>query len=114
MPFQSVKIWSSVATQLNQEVLRPQNWQNAQDNFQSWYRSLVGQQTKERRKTILTLANLVCWEIWKERNRRIFEKEERTASAMIAKTLEEIQVWRLAGAPIPLVAQVGGTPFDPG
>jgi hypothetical protein len=112
-PF-SMKMWSFVANQLNQDALRPENWQFAHHNFQNWYRSLVGQQTKERRKTTLTLANLVCWEIWKERNRRIFEKKERTATAMIANTVEEIQVWRIAGAPIPLVAQVGGTPFDPG
>jgi hypothetical protein len=33
---------------------------------------------------------------------------------MITKILEEIDVWRTAGAPIPLVDQMGGTPFDPG
>jgi hypothetical protein len=110
----SLKVWSSAATRLSHDELKPNSWTNIYHNFQSWYKSLVGKLTKERRKTIVTLANLVCWELWKERNRRIFEKKEVPASAMIVRTLEEVDVWRIAGAPIPLVLHVEGTPFDPG
>jgi hypothetical protein len=110
----SLKVWSSVVTTLSHDELKPNSWTNTHHNFQSWYKSLVGKLTKERRKTIVMLANLVCWEIWKERNRRIFEKKVMTASVMITNTLEEVDVWRIAGAPIPLVIQVGGRPFDPG
>jgi hypothetical protein len=35
-------------------------------------------------------------------------------NAMIPKIMEEIDIWRFAGAPIPLVVQYGGAPFDPG
>jgi hypothetical protein len=110
----SLKVWSSIASKLDQHELTPNNWPNTNHNFQSWYRNLVGRTAKDRRRTIFTLTNLVCWELWKERNRRIFEKKELPSCVMIAKTLEEIDIWRIAGAPIPLVAQVGGTPFDPG
>jgi hypothetical protein len=110
----SLKVWSAVATKLSHDEMKPNSWTNTYHNFQSWYRGLVGTLSKERRKTVVTLTNLVCWEIWKERNRRIFEKKEMPASAMIVKTLEEVDVWRMAGAPMPLVIQVGGTPFDPG
>jgi hypothetical protein len=110
----SRNVWSSIATTFNQNALHPASWSNANNNFQCWYRSLLGEQTKERRKIIFPLVNLVCWELWKERNQRIFEKKDRSANAMITKILEEIDVWRTAGAPIPLVDQMGGTPFDPG
>jgi hypothetical protein len=33
---------------------------------------------------------------------------------MIPKIMEEIDIWRLSGALIPLVVQSRGAPFDPG
>jgi hypothetical protein len=110
----SLKVWSFIAYKFAQNELKPEAWPNTYHNFQSWYRNLVGKTAKDRRKTIFTLTNLVCWELWKERNRRIFDKKELPTCVMITKTLEVIDIWRIAGAPIPLVDQVGGTPFDPG
>lgn len=69
---------------------------------------------KEQRKLARTLSKLVCWEIWNERNRRIFKQTILETAALTSKIKEEAAAWRLAGAPIPLCAQVGGTPFDPG
>jgi hypothetical protein len=45
----------------------------------------------------------VCWELWKERNCRIFDKKEIPVHAMISRIMEEIDVWRIAAAHIPLV-----------
>jgi hypothetical protein len=46
---------------------------------------MVGNQSKAQRKLILPAANLICWELWKERNRRIFDKK-RDACACVYVT----------------------------
>jgi hypothetical protein len=112
-PF-SLKVWSHVAARLNQQVLSPEAWQMEQLNIKSWYRKVVGNQTKETRRITFPLANMICWEIWNERNRRIFNKKDLPVQVFISKIMDEIDVWRLAGAPLPLVAQTSGAPFDPG
>jgi hypothetical protein len=112
-PF-SLKVWSHVANQLNLPALNPETWPRDQRNVQSWYRMMVGEKSKESRKIIFPLTNLICWEIWKERNRRIFNKKELPVQVFIPKVMGEIELWRIAGAPIPLVALTGGAPFDPG
>jgi hypothetical protein len=70
-----IAFWSFIASKFAQNELKPEAWPNTYHNFQSWYKNLVGKTAKDRRKTIFTLTNLVCWELWKERNRRIFEKK---------------------------------------
>jgi hypothetical protein len=75
---------------------------------------MVGNHSKAQRKKIFPASNLVCWELWKERNRRIFEKKDMPVAAFISRIKDEAATWRMAGAPIPLVDQYGGTPFDPG
>jgi hypothetical protein len=72
---------------------------------------MVGGQPKSQRKIIFPASNLICWEIWKERNRRIFEKKELPIADFFGRLKEEAVAWKLAGAPIPLVAQYGGAPL---
>jgi hypothetical protein len=75
---------------------------------------MVGEKTKERRRIIFPLMNLICWEIWKERNRRIFNKKDQPVHVFIHNVMGEIELWRIAGAPTPMVALTDGAPFDPG
>jgi hypothetical protein len=49
-----------------------------------------------------SLMLLAAWEIWKERNRRIFQHEELSVAARIR---DEAILWIMAGVKIP---------FDPG
>jgi hypothetical protein len=112
-PF-SLKVWEHMAVALGLDALKPTNWLDKGLSVLEWYRGLVGRQTKSQRKIIFPASNLICWEIWKERNRRIFEKKELPFTGLLVRIKDEADVWRLAGAPIPLVTQYGGTPFDPG
>ena len=48
---------------------------------------------------------LMIWEIWRERNRRIFKKECMSEDAFINRIKDEIILWNMEGA---------GIPFDPG
>ena len=48
---------------------------------------------------------LTSWEIWRERNRRIFDKEEMSIVSLVNRIRDEARLWNMAGAQIP---------FDPG
>jgi len=50
------------------------------------------------RKGIRSLALLVIWEIWCERNARVFRKRETSAPGLLAKIKSEAGAWALAGA----------------
>lgn len=41
---------------------------------------------------------LLCWEVWCERNRRVFENEELLMSQLMMKVLDEVQLWSACGA----------------
>ncbi|KAM0853990.1 hypothetical protein ACQ4PT_050734 [Festuca glaucescens] len=112
-PF-SVKVWEHMAMHFGLEPLKPVRWIGKDLSIQEWYRDMVSRHPKAQRKIKFPVSNLVCWEIWKERNRRIFEKKELPMAAMIIRLKDEAAAWKLAGAPIPLVDQYGGAPFDPG
>jgi hypothetical protein len=112
-PF-SIKIWDHMALHFGLDALKTERWVGKDLSIQEWYRNLVSRHPKAQRSSIFPASNLICWEIWKERNRRIFEKKELSLSSFIAHLKDEASAWKLAGAPIPLVAQYGGIPFDPG
>ena len=50
------------------------------------------------RKAIASLAMLIAWEIWMERNTRVFRNEHSTFARVVAKIKEEANLWSLAGA----------------
>jgi hypothetical protein len=41
---------------------------------------------------------LVVWEIWKERNRRIFDHKEMATGFLLSRIKDEASLWALAGA----------------
>ena len=49
-------------------------------------------------KAVRSLTILVAWEIWKERNARIFDRRHNTTEALIGKIKEEARLWCAAGA----------------
>jgi hypothetical protein len=110
----SLKVWAAMAECFNMNHLNPSCWIGKDLSVHEWYKSLSDNQTKLQRKETFPATKLVCWELWKERNRRIFDKKELPLPAMISRIKEEAAAWRQSGAPLPLVAVYGGTPFDPG
>jgi hypothetical protein len=68
-------------------------------------RSFIGGATEITRKGAQSTTMLGCWEIWRERNRRIFLNEELLVVALVRRIRDEATLWKPAGASFP---------FDPG
>jgi len=49
-------------------------------------------------KALRSLLLLVNWEIWKERNARIFDRCESSTIALLTKIKQEAWAWGIAGA----------------
>jgi hypothetical protein len=108
------EVWMEMANRLRLTAIKPNNWIGKDLTIQEWFTNIVGNRPKEETKVLFPVANLICWEIWKERNRRIFERKEQKVADLIGKIIDEARAWQQAGAPIPLVDQTSGSPFDPG
>ena len=50
------------------------------------------------RKAMASLVMLVSWEIWKERNARVFRNISTTSNMLLAKIKSEAVMWCYAGA----------------
>jgi hypothetical protein len=55
-------------------------------------------QSRARTKGAKSLATLVCWTIWMERNARVFEGEEKTVQRLLSEIADEATMWAKAGA----------------
>jgi hypothetical protein len=62
-----------------------------------WWRA-VGKAEGMPFKAVRSLTILVAWELWKERNNRIFQRRHSTSESLISKIKEEARTWCLAGA----------------
>jgi hypothetical protein len=43
-----------------------------------------------------TLAILVCWSIWRERNARLFEGQEKNVAHLVSEIKDEADLWGTA------------------
>uniref|UniRef100_A0A0E0QK06 DUF1618 domain-containing protein n=1 Tax=Oryza rufipogon TaxID=4529 RepID=A0A0E0QK06_ORYRU len=68
------RIWSLVAIWTGYQQLEPTEWEEAR-SVQYWWESLANTRGVPK-KGLRSLILLVVWEIWKERNRRIFDHKE--------------------------------------
>ena len=84
--------------------LQPANWL-AFGNLKEWMSICSHNAPKEKKKGTISMIHMVAWDIWEERNRRVFQQREMTTAQLIRIVREEINLWNLAGAKIP---------FDPG
>ena len=50
------------------------------------------------KKTVRSVAMLITWEVWKERNARIFNRQETSVTMLLEKIKAEANLWIVAGA----------------
>ena len=92
----SIRLWGMIKNWLNVGDFNPPNWV-AFNDVQSWWEHLAIANGR-RRKAIPSLLMLVTWEIWNERNSRIFKHLSTLPTLIFARIKLEARNWVLAGA----------------
>jgi hypothetical protein len=90
------KIWAALSDWTRCGQLNPGQWQPAQSVLEWW--EATANLKEVPKKALRTLTLLVNWEIWNERNRRIFQHKELSTGSLLAKIKEEAKTWSRAGA----------------
>ena len=92
----TLRIWSSLKSWIGLHDLDPTEWQ-AFGTVKEWWSVAIHKRGGER-KAVVSLAMMVSWEVWMERNAQVFRNNSTTATIVIAKIKEEANRWCLAGA----------------
>ena len=90
------RIWDLVANWTAQPGLRPSNWRPSNTTLEWW--NNITTTPAIPRKAVRTLTMLILWEIWKERNSRVFQRQESSALSLFAKIKNKATAWTQAGA----------------
>ena len=63
-----------------------------------WWAANRAMIPKERRKGFDSLALLIVWLLWRERNSRVFERSAVVARELYRRISDEVELWKLSGA----------------
>jgi hypothetical protein len=66
-------------------------------SFDGFFEELVGSATDSATKGTRSLAILVTWMIWCERNNMIFNDQENLIAKMVQEIKDEARLWWIAG-----------------
>jgi RNA recognition motif-containing protein len=92
----SRELWEKVATWITTTQLRPASWNQMLD-IQMWFIDLSGSAVGDRQKGTRSMVMLTVWEIWKERNNRVFNRSDRSTGQVFNAIQEEAKIWVRAG-----------------
>ena len=92
----SKRIWEAVRSWTHGKFPSCEGWNNMDSVVQRWL--TVGTSTASPCKAVRSMTLLVTWELWRERNARIFEHQYKSRTVLIAKIKEEARLWCSAGA----------------
>ncbi|KAG2569704.1 hypothetical protein PVAP13_7NG435625 [Panicum virgatum] len=90
------RVWKLIAEWTAQPTMRTQEWQPSDSVAQWWQNSATTPSVPRKAMAIMTM--LVSWEIWKERNRRVFRHHETSAPDLLSLIKQEALDWVVAGA----------------
>jgi hypothetical protein len=80
---------------LDLQDVDPSSW-NARRTVKEWWTEEIHKEGPSK-KAMASLVMLISWEIWKERNTRVFRNTYTTSRFIIIKIKEEIALWSLTG-----------------
>lgn len=90
----SRRVWQSMADWVGCAPLRPLYWPVCHD-IEEWWRIVCYSGHLPRRATA-SMVILITWEIWIERNARIFKRRFSSPLDLVLKIREEGRAWTLA------------------
>ncbi|XBI90366.1 hypothetical protein VPH35_028009 [Triticum aestivum] len=91
----TLRVWNMVFDWLGIQSATP-GWSNLQI-IKQWWTSNDGMQ-RNSRKANNSLQMLICWEIWNERNTRVFRSKALHTSRVAATIKDEANTWVIVGA----------------
>lgn len=92
----SSMIWDKLGHWLRIQRLQPANWEQTED-FGQWFLNLGNSCAATKRDGLRSLVMLAVWEIWKERNRRVFNNAARSTDQLLHAIQDEARTWICAG-----------------
>jgi formate dehydrogenase assembly factor FdhD len=66
--------------------------------LRDWFHGLAGDPSSTTAAGLRSLAILVTWSIWEERNARVFNNTEKTVDRLVEEIKDEARLWCQAGA----------------
>jgi hypothetical protein len=90
-------VWSKISKWVSLSRLHPRSW-NANITVSAWFGDLSGALPQTRSKRAKSLIILVCWMVWCERNKRIFDRVDRDWGQLVAVIQGEAHQWIKASA----------------
>ncbi|KAM0915236.1 hypothetical protein ACQ4PT_010999 [Festuca glaucescens] len=91
------RIWAAVATWTHCSSLAPPCWEAATTPQDIW-QLLMQRSAAAHKEGLSSLFTLVCWNVWRERNARIFRQKSATFQLIIAWIRDEAREWSFANA----------------
>jgi hypothetical protein len=93
------QVWRDISAWTAAPEFNPQLWLPDQ-GIAGWFEELTKPSvaSSAKKKGARSLAILVCWSIWRERNARVFEAQEKTIARLITEIKDEAGLWIMAGA----------------
>jgi hypothetical protein len=76
--------------------MNPANWVQTSDLSQ-WFIDVGASADNNRSAGTRSMVMLTAWDIWKERNARVFNKVSRSPNQVFRSIQEEARVWVRAG-----------------
>lgn len=86
------KVWTLVATWSNCVNLQPASW-NDHCDLEEWFLAMTSDGTRAAH----SLAVLIAWHIWKERNARVFNRNRNSEQTVFTRVWDECSNWASAG-----------------
>ena len=76
------EIWKHVGIWAQVPSLRPENWTH-EENLQDWFVALIADTSKSARPGVGSVIVIAIWELWLERNNRVFKKNSNTVQQIV-------------------------------
>jgi hypothetical protein len=87
-------VWEQISTWTQQHALQPSQWKD-DNRLTNWHADLSAALPVTRAKGIKSLTILVCWWLWCEWNRRIFDDVERSVGQVVAAIQSKARQWTM-------------------
>ncbi|XBJ02722.1 hypothetical protein VPH35_022034 [Triticum aestivum] len=91
-----MRVWHMNKDWLGLHDVHPSDWSDVA-SVKEWWSHNATKKTQSRRPPA-SLMLLIFWELWNERNARIFRNNAVLVGVIVARIKEETSLWSMAGA----------------